>query len=138
MTGTPEASTYQWGVGITNCVECHQKDATPVVVQQWATSRHAQNAIGCFECHQADKTRPDAFEHNGQTISLLVTPKNCGVCHDKETEEFEGSHHAKAGEILMDAEVRGALSPETAVRSAGQSSPMTSRPSSGSLYGECR
>ena len=82
------------------CVECHQKGATPVVVQQWATSRHAQNAIGCYESHQADKSRPDAFEHYGQLISLLVTPKNCGVCHDKETQEFEGSYHARAGEIL--------------------------------------
>jgi len=82
------------------CVKCHQASATPVVVQQWATSRHAQNAIGCYECHQADKADKDAFVHNGFTISVLVTPKDCSVCHDQETKEFEGSHHAAAGEIL--------------------------------------
>ena len=82
------------------CVQCHQKSATPVVVQQWATSRHAENGVGCYECHQADKADKDAFQHNGFTISMLVTPKDCGQCHDKETAEFEASHHAKAGEIL--------------------------------------
>lgn len=82
------------------CVECHQRSATPVVVQQWLTSRHAQNSVGCFECHQADKTDKDAFQHHGFTISLLVTPKDCGQCHDQEAKEFEASHHAAAGEIL--------------------------------------
>jgi len=82
------------------CLKCHQKTATPVVVQQWATSRHAQNGVGCFECHGAEKADKDAFEHNGFTISMLVTPKDCGACHEGETAEFEASHHAKAGEIL--------------------------------------
>jgi hypothetical protein len=82
------------------CVQCHQASATPVVVQQWATSRHAQNAVGCYECHQADKADKDAFAHNGYSISMLVTPKDCGQCHDQEAREFEASHHAAAGEIL--------------------------------------
>jgi len=82
------------------CVQCHEKSATPVVFQQWLTSRHAQNGIGCYECHQADKTDKDAFQHNGTLISLLVTPKDCATCHDQEAKEFEASHHAKAGEIL--------------------------------------
>ena len=82
------------------CVQCHEKSATPVVVQQWLTSRHAQNGVGCYECHQADKSYPDAFQHNGYVISLLVTPKDCGVCHDQEAKGFEASYHAKAGEIL--------------------------------------
>ena len=82
------------------CVQCHQKSATPVVVQQWATSRHAENGVGCYECHQADKADKDAMQHNGFSISLLVTPRDCGPCHEQETKEFEESHHAKAGEIL--------------------------------------
>lgn len=82
------------------CIRCHRKAAAPVVVQQWATSRHAGVGVGCFECHQADETDKDAFEHNGYTISTLVTPKDCGQCHPQETEEFEASHHAAAGEIL--------------------------------------
>lgn len=82
------------------CVKCHQKSGAPVVVEQWAQSRHAENGIGCYECHQADKADKDAFQHNGFTISVLVTPKDCGQCHDQETKEFEASHHAKAAEIL--------------------------------------
>jgi hydroxylamine dehydrogenase len=82
------------------CVACHSKGATSSVVEQWRTSRHAENGVGCYECHQADKSDKDAFEHNGVAISMLVTPKDCGQCHDQETKEFEASHHAKAGEIL--------------------------------------
>jgi hydroxylamine dehydrogenase len=82
------------------CIGCHKNSATPVVFQQWATSRHAKNGVGCYECHQADKADKDAFQHNGMTISVLVTPKDCGQCHDQETKEFEASHHAEAGEIL--------------------------------------
>lgn len=82
------------------CIACHAKGATSSVVEQWRTSRHADNGVGCYECHQADKADKDAFDHYGLTISMLVTPKDCGQCHDQETKEFEASHHAKAGEIL--------------------------------------
>jgi len=82
------------------CIACHQKEADPVVVQQWEQSRHAQAGIACFECHQVDKSRPDGFEHYGERISVIVTPKQCGECHPDETAQFEASHHAQAGEIL--------------------------------------
>jgi hypothetical protein len=82
------------------CASCHSKTATPVVVEQWRDSRHAAAGVGCYECHQATKDDPDAFTHNGFTISVLVTPKDCTQCHDEETKDFEASHHAKAGEIL--------------------------------------
>ncbi len=82
------------------CITCHETSTAPVVVQQWAVSRHAQSGVGCFECHQVDKSRKDGFEHFGQFISVVVTPKQCGICHDQETREFEASHHAQAGEIL--------------------------------------
>ena len=82
------------------CIQCHQDQATPLAVQQWAESKHAVSGIGCYECHQAGKDRPDSFEHFGSRISVLVTPKVCGTCHAQQTAEFEASHHAKAGEIL--------------------------------------
>jgi len=82
------------------CIRCHQEQATPLVVQQWATSKHATVGIGCYECHQATKDRPDAFQHYNYRISVMVTPKVCGACHAQQTEEFEASHHAMAGEIL--------------------------------------
>ncbi|HKM89723.1 MAG TPA: multiheme c-type cytochrome [Candidatus Acidoferrales bacterium] len=82
------------------CITCHRSGAAPLVVQQWAVSRHAEVGIGCYECHQADKSRPDAFEHFGAGISVMVTPKSCGTCHGQEAGEFEASHHAQAGQIL--------------------------------------
>ena len=82
------------------CIKCHQEQATPLVVQQWASSKHSGAGIGCFECHQAGKDRPDSFEHYNFRISVIVSPKVCGTCHAKETDEFENSHHALAGQIL--------------------------------------
>ncbi len=82
------------------CLECHQESATPAATKQWAGSRHAAAGVGCYECHRADKGTPTAFDHNGFSISVLVSPKDCGRCHAKETREFEASHHARAGEIL--------------------------------------
>jgi len=82
------------------CIKCHQEKATPLAVQQWAASKHANSGIGCYECHQAGKDRPDSFEHYSYRISVMVTPKVCGTCHTQQTEEFEKSHHAMAGQIL--------------------------------------
>jgi hypothetical protein len=82
------------------CIACHTKGAAPLAVQQWGLSRHAEAGIGCYECHQADKARPDAFEHFGQSISVMVTPNSCGTCHGQEAKEFQASHHAQAGQIL--------------------------------------
>src|SRR5262252_6500030 len=82
------------------CIACHQTGTAPLAVQQWAVSRHAQVGIGCYECHQADKARPDAFDHYSYSISVMVTPKSCGACHAQQTDEFQASHHAQAGQIL--------------------------------------
>jgi hydroxylamine dehydrogenase len=82
------------------CIRCHQEKATPLAVQQWAESKHAVSGIGCYECHQAGADRPDSFEHYNFRISVIVSPKVCGGCHARETDEFEHSHHALAGQIL--------------------------------------
>ena len=82
------------------CIQCHQEQATPLVVQQWAASKHSSAGIACFECHQAGKDRPDSFEHYNFRISVVVSPKVCGTCHARQTDEFENSHHALAGQIL--------------------------------------
>ncbi len=81
------------------CIQCH-KEHGPALYQQWGSSKHFRANIGCFECHNASKGEPDAFEHYGQTIAILVTPKDCSRCHAKEVEEFAASHHSKAGRIL--------------------------------------
>ena len=81
------------------CISCH-KIKTPGLYLQWSNSMHGTNNISCVDCHGAEKEDPDAFMHNGILIATLVTPKDCGQCHEKEMKEVDMSHHAKAGEIL--------------------------------------
>ncbi len=81
------------------CIACHQEN-TPGLVQQWKHSKHAENEVGCLDCHSAEKSEPDAFLHEGAYIATLVTPKDCGQCHEKEATEEENSYHATAGLIL--------------------------------------
>ena len=80
------------------CVECHQP-TSPGIVDHWKGSTHARKGVGCVECHQADPGDADAFSHEGHTIATIVTPLDCSRCHKKEYDEFEHSHHAKAGDI---------------------------------------
>lgn len=83
----------------TECIACHRKES-PALYQQWGRSKHYRGNVGCFECHAANEDDPDAFRHYGQTIAVIVSPKDCARCHSKEVEEFLGSHHSKAGRIL--------------------------------------
>ncbi|MCA9236972.1 MAG: hypothetical protein KDA44_15960 [Planctomycetales bacterium] len=81
------------------CVECHDK-LSPGIIDHWQGSTHAEKGVGCVECHKADARDADAYSHYGQTIATIVTPRDCSSCHPKEFEQFEHSHHAKAGNIL--------------------------------------
>lgn len=82
-----------------SCVECHESDM-PGLVKEWRISRHYGADVGCYECHGAAETDPDAVEHNGYYISIVVSPKDCSRCHATEFKEFQKSHHADAGKIL--------------------------------------
>ena len=88
VTGTNEA-----------CITCHRRRSDGLVMQ-WEHSRHAKVGIGCVECHQGKQSEPDTWKHEGAWVSALVTPLDCGRCHQKEYEEFTRSHHARAGEII--------------------------------------
>ena len=81
------------------CLECH-RDNNPGIYQEWGQSSHYQVRVGCYECHFAEKDDPDAVDHNGYFISVIVSPKDCLMCHPKEAQEFAKSHHADAGRIL--------------------------------------
>jgi hypothetical protein len=81
------------------CVDCH-KETSASLYQQWGNSKHYGANIGCFECHSAVAADPDAFEHFGARIAVIVSPKDCARCHEKEVGEFTASHHSKAGRIL--------------------------------------
>ncbi len=81
------------------CIDCH-REQSPAFVKEWELSAHAKNGVDCFSCHKAEKTDPDAMEHNGYIIAVLVSPNDCGRCHAKEVAEMTASHHAMAGDIL--------------------------------------
>lgn len=81
------------------CVDCHQQ-ASPGVIAHWKDSTHAERGVGCVECHQAEKGDVDGFDHYGELIATIVTPRDCSRCHKTEGEEFARSHHAQGGNIL--------------------------------------
>lgn len=81
------------------CLECHT-NKQPSLVTSWQKSAHAESGVGCYECHGADEDDPDAFDHFGFTIAVIVSPKDCSRCHSTEAQQFLDSHHAKAGEVL--------------------------------------
>jgi len=81
------------------CLECHV-ETTPGIVGHWRGSGHADHDVGCFECHEAQEGDLDAWMHEGRLIATVVTPKDCGTCHEKEYRSFSASHHAKGGNIL--------------------------------------
>jgi len=81
------------------CATCHKKH-NPGLFMEWNKSQHGQQGVNCLDCHQAKENDVDAFTHNNQLISIIVTPKDCSRCHSTEFEEMDGSHHAKAAKIL--------------------------------------
>jgi len=81
------------------CIDCHKKESQSIY-EQWGASKHFRANIGCYECHGAEEGDLDAFEHEGARISVIVSPRDCAKCHEKEVAEFVASHHSKAGRIL--------------------------------------
>ncbi len=81
------------------CIDCHKKESSAIYTQ-WGASKHFRANIGCYECHLANENDADAYEHHGEKIATLVSPKDCARCHEHEVAEFNSSHHAKGGRIL--------------------------------------
>ncbi len=81
------------------CVSCH-REKTPSIYHQWGASKHYRANVGCYECHQASTSDKDAIMHKEFVISVVVSPRDCAQCHEKEAAQFERSHHAAAGNIL--------------------------------------
>ncbi len=82
-----------------NCAACHKKH-NGALVMEWEGSKHAQAGVSCLACHGAEEKQEGSWKHQGERVSVIVSPNTCGQCHAKQTEEFSRSHHAKAGEIL--------------------------------------
>ncbi len=81
------------------CVSCH-REKTPGIYAMWGASKHYRANVGCYECHKAKPSDKDAIKHKDFTISVIVSPKDCSQCHEREVKEFDASHHASAGNIL--------------------------------------
>ena len=81
------------------CVSCH-REKTPGIYDQWGDSKHFGANVGCYECHKADASDKDSIKHKDFTIAVIVSPKDCSNCHEREVKEFDSSHHASAGNIL--------------------------------------
>ncbi len=87
------------GAESAKCLQCHQQK-TPVIAAQWSDSRHAQMGVGCYECHRADEKDKDAYPHEGKWIATVVSPGDCGSCHQDIAREFADSHHSKAAQFI--------------------------------------
>jgi len=97
MSGLPTAVTASSRA----CIDCHlEENIQPVQVAEWRGSAHAPAGVGCFECHRAEFGEADAYDHYGATISTIVSPQDCGRCHEREVAEFTASKHAEGGQIL--------------------------------------
>ncbi len=87
------------GYASEKCMTCHEQKS-PGLYRQWKESTHAANGITCIDCHGANEGESDAFLHEGELIATLVTPQDCGACHEQEATETDNSYHATAGLIL--------------------------------------
>ncbi len=81
------------------CIGCHEAQS-PSFVHEWKISKHAEKGVDCYSCHKSGKGDVAAMDHNGFTIHVIVTPKDCGKCHAREEKEMTESHHAKAQDVL--------------------------------------
>ncbi len=99
----PSLEQTQQSTQAGRCLTCH-KEKSPGLYGQWLDSEHARHDVTCLDCHQAERGEPDAFMHEGARIATLVTPRDCGECHEEETAQVEASYHANAGQILESAD----------------------------------
>jgi hypothetical protein len=109
------------------CIDCHSS-VHPGIVKGWQNSRHATitpkdamaveglarkvssknvpenlagTVVGCAECHMLrPETHADTFEHNGYEIHVVVSPKDCSICHSQEAEQYSKNVMAHAHDNL--------------------------------------
>ena len=105
------------------CLTCHRV-LNPGIVSDWMSSQHArkapgeamnkpdiekkvsspsipdnlrETAVGCYECHSLNASdHKDRFDHFGYAIHVIVTPRDCAICHSEETEQYLPSKKANA------------------------------------------
>ncbi len=91
------------------CIECHSgSDVMPAVIEDWASSKHANNNVSCIDCHEGEESDPDTFRHNGYWVTAVVSPLDCAECHPDEVAQNDQSLHALGAvyyELLWDRQV---------------------------------
>jgi hydroxylamine dehydrogenase len=101
QTAAPTAQVVSLSAESQQCIQCHtQNSFGQAQLDEWRGSVMAKAGTACYECHGALSGDVDAMSHNGFTISVLVTPKDCGKCHVTEAGQFASSRHAQGGQIL--------------------------------------
>ncbi|MEN8214154.1 MAG: cytochrome C552, partial [Pseudomonadota bacterium] len=83
VTLGPESWGHEEGKA---CIDCHSKSSAGLT-HQWKQSAHAEANVNCMDCHQAYEDDVDAMEHEGSVIATIVSPKDCGRCHETEFKE---------------------------------------------------
>ena len=111
------------------CIECHVT-YNPGIVEDWRRSRHAKVTpaqglrrdklerrlsvekvqenlanvvVGCAECHTMNPdTHKDTFDHENYPVHVVVTPKDCAVCHAEEDLEYGRNLMAHARGNLLE------------------------------------
>ena len=110
--------------GVTEeCLGCHAA-LHPGIVESWKKSRHSRTApgaamaveglssrlsgrsipddlkgtaVGCAECHSlSPESHKDTFDHNGYSIHVVVSPRDCSTCHPQEADQFSRNLMAHA------------------------------------------
>jgi hydroxylamine dehydrogenase len=105
------------------CLDCHNT-STPQIVADWERSRHARTtlgealkspklesrvssehipkeflefSVGCAECHTLNAdNHPDTFDHEGELVHTVVSPKDCSICHSVEADQYDKNKMAHA------------------------------------------
>src|ERR1022692_1805279 len=105
------------------CLDCHT-EYHPGLVQDWLQSLHSKITpeealtnkplarrissesipenlknvvVGCYECHSLNATNhTDNFNHFDFQINVVVSPRDCQICHPVEVEQFADSKKAHA------------------------------------------
>ena len=111
------------------CIECHLT-YNPGIVEDWRRSRHAMITpaeglkrdkqsrrlsvekvpenlsdvvVGCAECHTMNPdTHKDTFDHEAFPVHVVVTPKDCAVCHAEEDFQYSMNLMAHARGNLIE------------------------------------
>jgi hypothetical protein len=111
------------------CLMCHES-LHPGIVSGWKSSRHARVTpalaraveglsrkvsseqvpeelagvvVGCAECHASrPDEHADTFDHGGHRVHVVVSPRDCAVCHAVESAQYSQNLMAHAYGNLED------------------------------------